>query len=93
MDVAAGGGGSCGGADQRDYGAKGLSEAADFGGGFAEGRDDFAVFPREEAMDRAGEAEAGDGFGAGVEDGDAEAGGLEGDLFGFNGVALAADFS
>lgn len=44
-------------------------------------------------MDRAGEAEAGDGFGAGVEDGDAEAGGLEGDLFGFDGVALAADFS
>lgn len=43
-------------------------------------------------MDGAGEAEAGDGFAAGVENGGTEAGGLEDDLFGFDGVALAANF-
>ena len=43
-------------------------------------------------MDGTGDAEAGDGFAAGVENGSAEAGGLEGDLFGFYGVALAANF-
>lgn len=42
-------------------------------------------------MDGAGEAEAGDGFAAGVENGGAEAGGLQGDLLGFDGIALAFD--
>ncbi len=43
-------------------------------------------------MDGAGEAETGDGVAVGVENGSAEAGGLEGDLFGFDGIALAANF-
>ena len=42
-------------------------------------------------MAGAGGAEAGDGFAAGVETGVAEAGGLQGDLLGFDGIALAFD--